>query len=135
MPLLTTMLLRRSAVEHVGGFQAEFQNPFEDQVFLSKLFLDYPVWASDTCWAKYRRHENSACVVARVSGEMENHAQMYLDWAEEYLARRGMRGTEVWKALRARRWRQRHPHLFRVRSGITSLPARLSRGLQRVLPA
>jgi hypothetical protein len=134
VPLPSTMLLRRRAVEDVGGFEEEFRRVYTDQAFFTKLFLVTPTLVSDACWARYRRHGASSVAVARRAGELDQAALAYLTWTRGYLIQRGMQGTEVWKALEARLWRHRYPRLSRLRSGVASLPSRITHGLKRVLP-
>jgi len=135
IPLTSTMLMRRSSVVAVGGFQEEFRFVYTDRAFFTKFFLTASTLVSDACWTLYRRHSNSVCVVARGTGELDAAEAMYLDWSEEYLAQQRMQGTGVWAALQARRWRYRHPHLARLRRGFASLPGRITRGIRAVLPA
>ena len=90
-PAPSDWLLRREAVEFIAGFQEEFVGPvrlYEDQAFLSKLYLEWPVYFADAVWTKYRIHQNS--IMAHDShGERYHHARAYfLHWFERYLAAR-----------------------------------------------
>jgi glycosyltransferase involved in cell wall biosynthesis len=72
IPCPTNILVRRAVFERVGGFEAAFHgifNIYEDQAFYAKVTLATPVFASDTCWSKYRQHPESSCAVAQQSGE------------------------------------------------------------------
>jgi len=111
IPLLTTALLRREAVEHVGGFEDEFRVVFTDQVFFTKLFLATAVLPVHTNWAKYRRHPASSVARTTREGKVGTFEVTYLRWAERYLAENGWRGTPAWKALQVRVWKHRHPRI------------------------
>jgi len=111
MPLPTTVLLRREAVEAMGGFEDTLPVVYDDQAFFTKLLLVGRVLPFDTSWARYRRHPDSSCAAAARTGETEALAGRYLAWAEHYLEEHGWRGTPVWNALRLRIWKHRHPRL------------------------
>jgi glycosyltransferase involved in cell wall biosynthesis len=128
IPLLTTALFRRDAVERVGGFEEEFRVIFTDQVFFTKLFLVTAVLPVHTTWAKYRRHPASSVARTARAGRVEEMAMIYLHWAERYLEEHGWRGTPVWNALQLRIWKQRHPR-------IAAAVRRAKHMLSRVSPA
>ena len=49
-------LVRRIAIETVGGYEDSFPGMYEDQVFHAKLCLNFPVFVSSECWYFYRQH-------------------------------------------------------------------------------
>ena len=53
------MLVRRSAFEAVGGFEERFRGRYEDEAFLLKIFLRYPIYISSRSWYHYRQHADS----------------------------------------------------------------------------
>ena len=55
------MLVRRSAFDGVGGFEARFRGRYEDEAFLMKIFLRYPIYISSRSWYYYRQHPDSCC--------------------------------------------------------------------------
>jgi glycosyltransferase involved in cell wall biosynthesis len=96
-------IVRRAALERVGGFEERFTGLFDDQAFLAKLYLTKPVFVSDSCWFRYRRHDASITSVARAS----KHAVglEYLRWLEDYIAQTGAGDEDVRRALREKRAR------------------------------
>src|SRR6185312_4950520 len=64
MPGICSVLVRREAVESVGGFETSFRGTYEDQAFLVKIFLNYGVFVTDQCLDLYRQHPNSCCAQA-----------------------------------------------------------------------
>ena len=50
-PATCSILLRRSLLEKVGGWEESFRGLFEDQVFLAKVFANEAVYVSDECLA------------------------------------------------------------------------------------
>jgi glycosyltransferase involved in cell wall biosynthesis len=55
------LLVRRNAFEAVGGFEEHFRGMFEDQSFLVKVYLRYPIYVSSRAWIFYRQHDASCC--------------------------------------------------------------------------
>lgn len=78
-PTTCNALLRRSAVDAVGGFEPTFEGMFEDQVFFAKVLLRFPVYVSDRCWAKYRQHTASNSARSAAGTTYEHHLR-YLRW-------------------------------------------------------
>jgi glycosyltransferase involved in cell wall biosynthesis len=78
------LLVRRSVFEAVGGFEDRFRGVYEDQAFLIKVFLRYPVYISSRAWIRYRQHENSCC--ARTTSRDHLRVRgVFLDWLQEYV--------------------------------------------------
>jgi hypothetical protein len=87
-PCPSDLLLRREAVEGVGRFEAHFTGPrqmYEDQGFLAKLYLAWPVWFSDRVWLDYRQHENSCVAEVTRDGRYDEVRLYFLTWFEGYL--------------------------------------------------
>ena len=124
-PCPSDLLLRRSAVEKVGGFEEHFtgaRQMYEDQGFLAKLYLAEPVYFSDRVWLNYRQHDDSC--VAEVTGEGRYHeVRLYfLEWLERYLrtvptATRGAVEPALRRALRP----YRRPLLYAASVGARRL--------------
>jgi glycosyltransferase involved in cell wall biosynthesis len=66
-PTTCNALMRRTAVAEVGGFDESFTTMFEDQLFFAKVLLQFPVFVSDRCWARYRQHRTSTSAVSAAS--------------------------------------------------------------------
>lgn len=101
-PCPSNILLRRAAVEQVGGFEESFRGMYqhcEDQAFLAKIYANAPVFVSDECWDRYRQHADSISAVTKKSGDGYYVWQFYLNWLEDYLTRQGVRDDRVWRAL------------------------------------
>jgi glycosyltransferase involved in cell wall biosynthesis len=104
-PGTCSLLVRREAFQNVGGFEASFRGMYEDQAFLAKVFLSYPVFVAGGTTAYYRQHGASACHVAEVGGEFHRGRphrarQLFLEWLERYVAARGRVDGELRPALR-----------------------------------
>lgn len=118
-PATCGVLLRRTAVEHVGGFEEHFRSLFEDQAFFYKLCLHFPAYVHGAAYDLYRQHPDSACEQARARGEWDprppNPAHReFVFWLESYLMQNGIRDPSLWRALRARLLPYRRPTLYRL---------------------
>lgn len=89
VPCTCAVLIRRSAIAEIGGFEEQF-TLYEDQTLWTKLFLRYPVFIHDRCLSRYRQHEHSVSAEAIRSGQYQRHAEhrsraAFLDWVAQYL--------------------------------------------------
>ena len=53
------VLVRRDVVQRIEAFEERFKGMYEDQAFLSKVYLAAPVYFSDKVTLKYRQHPDS----------------------------------------------------------------------------
>lgn len=110
---ISGMLVRRQVIEKVGGFEDTFRGLYEDQVFCSKICLQFPVFLASQCWYKYRQHSNSCCAIAEKTKTEYWHLQRpeFLEWLEQYLLKQGFKNTKGWKLVQKQLWQYRHPIL------------------------
>ena len=110
-PCPSDLLVRKSVVEQVGGFEECFDKTYpthEDIAFLAKIFLSVPVYVSSKCWDRYRRHSESLWAEAQRGEGEERSRAFYFRWIAEYLQSRGEKDPEIWGLYRKRSWRYRH---------------------------
>jgi glycosyltransferase involved in cell wall biosynthesis len=138
-PCPSLLMVRRDVIERIGGFDERFSGPlqlYEDQVFLTKAYLETTVWFSSQCWLFYRQHDKSCVAESRRRGTYHAVRRQFLEWLEDYLSERGRRGRpEIWTSLRRAQFRYRHPIAFRaqerlryLRRGIRDLAVRVVGG-------
>lgn len=113
MPNPTDPMVRRDIAVRVGGYVEEFRGLYEDQVFLSKLYLETGVFFSRNIWLDYRRHPDSS--TANLAwADYEVMRSRFLDWFEGYLDGREVPSErKIRRAIRRARWEIRHPRLVR----------------------
>ena len=99
------LLVRRSAFEAVGGFEDRFRGAFEDQAFLIKVFLRYPIYISSRTWLYYRQHDASCCA-QMTRTDIWRLRGAFLAWLQEDAGR--LADTRVSAAVR--RARRKHPY-------------------------
>jgi GT2 family glycosyltransferase len=102
-------IVRRAWVESIGGFEDEFRDMYEDQVFLAKLFLSGSVWVSEHATQRYRQHQDSCVHRAHRKGAHHAARARFLRWLLARLNRTG--GPPglvdgVRRELRRLRWRR-----------------------------
>lgn len=115
VPCTCSMIVRRSAIGRIGGFEERFRRVFTDQAFYAKLFLLAPALVSDRCWDRYRQHEDSACATAERTGQLDSARTAYLEWLQQYIQQHSIRDSRLRAAVIAALARQRSPARQRSR--------------------
>jgi glycosyltransferase involved in cell wall biosynthesis/SAM-dependent methyltransferase len=139
----STILIRREALDRVGGFEESFVGPvqtFEDDAFLAKVQLRESVFVATECWSRYRRHENSLLSIMTNTGRTRAARLFYLRWLERYLAQQKVDSDEIRDALSKALWPYHHPVRHALRSAGSQFSVKGVRGIvkkvtRRVLPA
>jgi glycosyltransferase involved in cell wall biosynthesis len=116
VPSPSHVLVRRSVVDHIGGFEESFKGMHEDQAFLSKVILAAPVMITGEVLDKYRQHEGSCYAVAKKGGRVSAATLVYFNWLSEYMSLHGFQHTEVWRDLQEAMWPYKHPFAAAVRT-------------------
>lgn len=124
-PCPSDVLLRRTAIEAVGGSEEHFRGPYnfyEDQGLFAKIYLAYPVYFSSRVWLDYRQHEES-CVSVTLR---ENGYRMVRSYFLRWLAGRvGRENLPVRRRIRMELFRLKHQRLARLADRVFALWGRL----------
>lgn len=83
-PCTSSVMIRRSAIQRVGGFEEQFRGVYDDQVLYAKISSSSRILVSSECVARYRRHPNSCCQQARAENIGESERARFLSWLEHY---------------------------------------------------
>jgi glycosyltransferase involved in cell wall biosynthesis len=122
-PVPSGLLVRRSLVEAVGGWEESYRGPlqpYEDQAFLAKIYLTAPIFVASHCFDQYRQHPNSCTAQMKRSSDYHLVRRYFLEWLEDYLSRSGIGDTRVRRALRRALMPYRHPALGAFQTAIGS---------------
>ncbi|NJM76712.1 MAG: glycosyltransferase family 2 protein [Acaryochloridaceae cyanobacterium RU_4_10] len=114
-PCTCSALLRRDIFAKVGRFEESFRGLYEDQVFFSKVMLQFPVFVSSKWWDRYRRRLDSCNSTARKTGQNYALRLAYLNWLEQYFDERAITNFEAQESIQKELWPYRHPILSRIR--------------------
>jgi len=128
-PCPSDLLVKRSVVDMLGGFESHFEGPlqlYEDQGFLAKLYLQAPVIFSSTQTLYYRQHPHSIVAEVTRSGKYRQVRGYFLAWLDQYVTGREQTPEVVRRALRRALRPYRHPRIY----GLIDLPRRTARSLR-----
>jgi glycosyltransferase involved in cell wall biosynthesis len=126
-PCPSDLLIRRSALLAIGGFEESFTGMYEDQAFLTKLYLERTIYFSDKVWIDYRLHDQSCCAQVRRAGRHRDTRRQFLEWFKGHLAKsRYRRDPRIKMALTKAQLRHRFPYAARM----FELPKRIIRRLR-----
>ncbi len=148
-PCPTAVLVRREALNVVGGFDPRFRRVRTDLVAWTKINTRFPVHADAQVVARYRQHAASAVAQMTAAGEYLRYELAFYDWLLRYieslppsvraeiepLACERMYYYSVQRALEAG-WRSRLAWRLAVAPRLSAYRAfwRQSRWLKAILP-
>lgn len=102
-PCPSAIMIKKEVCEAIGGFEESFTGIYqlyEDQVFLSKIYLEYPVYISQECHNFYRcQREGSTMHSVIGSGKYKEVRKYFLDYFFAYLRRKSIDDPEVKRLL------------------------------------
>lgn len=125
------ILVRRHAAVAVGGFEERFRSEYEDQAFLAKLCLRFPVYAAARTWYLYRQHSQSAVATGLRTGVTDAARLTFLRWLAGYLGHPGRMPLAVWWACHVELWRYVRPRAFHLVRHVERWRGRLENLLAR----
>lgn len=67
VPCICSVMVTRQSALAVDGFCDTFRGLYDDQAFHAKMSRRFPIYALDTCVARYRQHPRSCCAAARTN--------------------------------------------------------------------
>jgi glycosyltransferase involved in cell wall biosynthesis len=113
VPCTCSLVVRRSAINAVGGFDETFRDLYEDQVFYARIALRFPVVADHRVSDRYRQHQGSMTASASRTHEISARLR-FLDWLEDEVAAIRPGDDILRSAITRERWKLRHPSLARA---------------------
>ncbi|BAZ09728.1 family 2 glycosyl transferase [Calothrix sp. NIES-4071] len=117
-PGTCSVLIRRSIVEKIGGFEEVFRGMYEDQAFFAKVYFKASVYVETKCWDKYRQHPESNCAIAKKTRKFHPYYKLnpayenYLNWLVKYLSKEEVKDVKIWRSVEIALWPFRYPKLY-----------------------
>jgi glycosyltransferase involved in cell wall biosynthesis len=132
-PTTCNAIMRREIFDRVGGFEEIFRGMYEDLAFFTKIHLDFPVFVSDQCWAKYRQRSTSCFNFTKANIQKFSSARLFvLNWIKGYLSQKEVKNILIWFLLFKEILLCKHPKIIEkwleaqdtlIQIGRKSLPA------------
>jgi glycosyltransferase involved in cell wall biosynthesis/peptidoglycan/xylan/chitin deacetylase (PgdA/CDA1 family) len=98
-PCLCSLLIKAEVMKGIGGFEEAFTGFYEDQAFLTKMYLSEPIFVSSGCWDRYRIHPASCSATVKQTGQYHSFRERFLQWLKTYLQSRTVTDSAVWRVL------------------------------------
>ena len=126
-PATCGVLIRRAAIEAVGGFDDRFPDLYEDQAFFFKLLLVEAAYVEGQAWDRYRRHPDAMCEVRIREGRHTDDYSVtaprryFLEWLAEYFRRTAVADADLRRLLHRELWPYRHPRRERMSAALRTV--------------
>jgi glycosyltransferase involved in cell wall biosynthesis len=135
-PCPCAILMKKDVLIKHGGFNEAF-GLYEDQVFLTKFYINEYVYISSSCYNWYRVREGSVVHTYRTTGKYFQERGKYLFWLEQYLLENNTNSPQIQEQLNRAFLPYRRPYYYyffhHVPNKLRRLHKNLSRNLSIVL--
>jgi glycosyltransferase involved in cell wall biosynthesis len=109
-PCMCSIILHRNVLER-HKFEDSFRGMYEDQVLLSKLFLNESIYLSPACNNSYRQRLDSLVGSSHKKGDYFKIRKHFLEWLKLYLQKEKFEDSEVNFLIRKSLLKNRHAFL------------------------
>lgn len=104
-PCPSSIIMKRETIKALGGFEECFVGKiqaYEDQAFLSKVYLNEPVYISSESNNLYRQWKGSVMDIMLSRGYYSEARLFYFNWLKEYLHKKNVKDKRIrWLLLKA----------------------------------
>ncbi|MCC5928142.1 MAG: glycosyltransferase family 2 protein [Cyclobacteriaceae bacterium] len=117
-PCPSSFLIRKQFCIDIGGFENDFRGDYqlyEDQAFLSKVYLHGHVLISPLCFENYRQRKGSCVDVVSASGKYHEVRKYFLKWFARYLTQHRISNPGIQKSLQTALMRYKKPLWYKIR--------------------
>jgi hypothetical protein len=114
-PCPSALMIRKSAIVKVGGFEKDFVKKYqlyEDQAFLTKIYLQEKVFISSSCNNLYRQRPESVVKWVHQEGHYHNVRKYFLEWLEKYMHKKEIKDNQLLALLNKALLPYRHPNVY-----------------------
>lgn len=126
------MLVKKEVLLKLGGFEESFTGMFEDQVILSKFYLNEPIYISSRHNNLYRQRPNSMVAVSRKINSYHPARKAYFIWLEKYLKKHNVDEAGINRLFRKATFQYRNPKTFYL---LKILPRKILRKVKMLVPS
>jgi glycosyltransferase involved in cell wall biosynthesis len=101
-PPPSDIIVRHETAKCVGGFEETFGTKhqlYEDQAFLTKVYLKYIVYVANARWDKYRLHPDSCSAAVERTGQYQYVRLFFLNWLARHLTQERVKTADIWVSL------------------------------------
>lgn len=99
-PCMHALIIEKETILKYRGFDESFTGMYEDIVFLSKIFLNEPVFISSTCNNLYRQRDDSMLSNAHNTGKYNFYRKKFLNWYKNYLTTQNISDEKIRQSLK-----------------------------------
>jgi glycosyltransferase involved in cell wall biosynthesis len=131
-PCPSGLIFKKSAFARAGGFEESFKKEYglyEDQAFLSKIYLREKVFVSSSCNNMYRQRPESIVYSVYADGKYHLVKNFFLSWLENHLENMHITDRQISKLLKKAQFPYRSRFHFFLN---ITFPQKLRRLLNRV---
>ncbi len=133
-PVPSGIMVKKIAIERSGMFEESFAKEYalyEDQAFLSKMYLNEKIYISSACNNLYRQRPGSIVTWVKESGKYHIVREFFFRWLKDYLNSNKITNSDLTKRLTEALYRYNHPKLFYVTHDI---PRNVWKGFKKLIP-
>lgn len=108
-------MLTKEAIDRVGGFEESFNKQYqlyEDQAFLSKIYLQEQVYVSAACNNWYRQRQGSIMQAVKAKGHYHEVRRYFLEWLEQYAEKKNVHNKKLQQLLKKALMPYRNPRWY-----------------------
>ncbi len=120
-PCPSALMIRKSAIENVGYFEETFRREYalyEDQAFLSKIYLMEEVYISSACNNLYRQRQESIVKTVHAAGLYNKVRKYYLEWFRSYLNKNSIHDQRLNFLIKKAFLQLKYPILYNLRNRV-----------------
>ena len=108
-------MIKKEVFERSGFFEESYVKEYslyEDQAFLSKIYLQEKVYISSACNNLYRQRPGSIVTWVREKGYYHDVRGYFLKWLQTYLAEKKIEDKQLKRLLNKALFRYNYPAIF-----------------------
>jgi len=135
-PCPSGIMVKSSVLREHNGFEDSFigeYQVYEDQAFLSKMYLNECIYISSACNNYYRQRPNSVMDATNALGHYHAARKFYLRWLKKYLREKRIKNRVIhfllWKACLS----YTNPFFYKVVNKMHSFFIKIKKGIKATI--